>query len=144
MRLPISSSGVLNEQTDALADVQNTINEYGQTVNIYEITESDLSRDDYNSIKERDTVNHRFVFKAKLEFNPFENKLEKLGLDHNAQVLVYTAMQDWIDKGLTYDELDLIRWRVSINSQEYEVIDKKKYGDYGDNFLYIVFSARLI
>ena len=135
---PVSSRGVSKEQTDALIDVQSTCHEYGVPVHINLRGESNVTRDKYNSIKKHNDVEQPLIFMANpVQYNPSIKQLEKAGIAEPCEVVIYTAMQDWTDNDLIWDDIDVIRTTVVLLGNEMLVKSKGLASQYGDYYLYI-------
>jgi hypothetical protein len=141
IKLPVSRMGIHLDQRDALADVQQVCQEMGQLVKISLRDEQDITRDSYNSIKKRANVTGLFCYAYPIEFSPTEHQMEKAGIKESVDVLLYTAQQDWIDAGLTYEGIEVIRTTVEIAGCRYQVKAKNQFSQFSDTYLYITLGA---
>jgi len=67
--------------------------------------------------------------------------MEKAGIKENVDVLLYTAQQDWIDAGLTYEGIEVIRTTVDIEGCRYQVKAKNQFSQFADTYLYITLGC---
>lgn len=135
---PVSTGGVSKEYADALIDAQSTCREYGILVFISLRGEVDVSRDKYNSVKQHHDVDTPLHFYGNpIQYQPSQKQLEKAGISEPVDVVAYTAMQDWIDHGFKWDDIDVVRTTVTIQGNEMMVKAKGYYGEYGTGYLYI-------
>jgi hypothetical protein len=141
VNFPVSREGISEEKRDALIDTQMICQERGRLVKISNRIESDIVRDNYNSIKRRKVITGLTCYAYPVEFSPTEHQLEKAGVKENVDVLVYTSMQDWIDAGLTYEGLEVIRMTVDIDGCRYAIKAKNQYSQFADTYLYITLGC---
>jgi hypothetical protein len=137
IKLPVSRTGVKLDQRDALADVQQVCTEMGRLVKISLRDEQDITRDAYNSIKRRTNVTGLSCYAYPVEFSPTEHQMEKAGIKENVDVQIYTAQQDWIDAGLRYEDIEVIRSTVELEGCRYQVKAKNQTSQFSDTYLYI-------
>jgi hypothetical protein len=64
--------------------------------------------------------------------------MEKAGIKENVDVQIYTAMQDWIDAGLNYEDIEVIRGTVELAGCRYQIKAKNQQSQFSDTYLYIV------
>ena len=69
-------------------------------------------------------------------------KLEKAGLRSACDVMIVTAMKDWIDEGLAFDDLEIKRMTVRIsaapgeaNGTLYDVREKSRVNKFANGYL---------
>lgn len=148
IRLPVSRNAVDFDRQAALVDVRQIVTERGKAVTIHLRGEENVSRDKLGSIKSRTTERKQLNFYAfPIRFNVTEKYMEKVGLREKTQVIIHTAMQDWLDQGYSMNQLkdlDMIRMTVVIDSVKYEIKDKSLYIQLGDSFLYVVLGLNKI
>ncbi len=131
--------GVMFEQKCALLDTKMIIDERGISISINIIDETDVTRDKYNSIKQRETSNPLLtLFAYPLIFSPTNEDKSDAGLREITDVIAHTAMLDWTNAKYNIDDIDLIRTEVFISGDIYEVKDKAKISQFGDTYLYFV------
>ena len=126
----------------ALRDAQAVIQELGDTILIRLHEEQLITRDKFNSIKQRDVTSTPGIsMKAfPIIYNPTDKQLSDSGMKEKTQVLIKTAVQDWIDAGIivnTLKDIDSIRATVIIDGAKYEIRDKQLDSQYSSTFLYI-------
>ncbi len=140
--------GVHFEYQSALYDQQMTTHEYGQPIIIHIRYEGDVTRDAYSSIKSRPTDSHTLSWRAStIDYQPTERRMEKAGLRERADAIIYTAMQDWIDAGIAFDDIEIKRMYIEIaaipgevNGTTYEVKEKARAVPFGNGYLCISFG----
>lgn len=150
MRQAIAPSAVGYEYRSALLDTQALEAEYGVAAIIHIRDEGNVTRDTYNSIMNRPTDLVTMVQNvATLTYQPTKYQMEKAGLREETDAMIYVAMQDFIDKGLAFDDLETKRMSVDIlpspgeaNGTRYEVKEKARAGGLGNGFLYVTFGLR--
>ena len=143
----ISTIGVTHEKELALIDARDIIHERGDDVVIKTNIESAVNRDTFGSIKSR-TNTPTFTFKAyPINFSPTDEQRDNAGLKERTQVIVYTAMQDWMDEGYTLNnlrQLDMIKWRLTMKSVTYEIRDKALNSQFSDTYLYVTLGLNKV
>jgi hypothetical protein len=137
VNFPISREGVSEEKRDALIDTQMICQERGRLVKISLRDEQDITRDAYNSIKRRTNVAGLSCYAYPIEPSPTEHQMEKAGVKENVDSIIYTAMQDWIDAGLNYEDIEVIRSTVELEGCRYQVKAKNQTSQFSDTYLYI-------
>ena len=129
--------GVVFEQKCALLDTKMIIDERGISIVINLIDETNITRDKYNSIKQRGTSTLT-INAYPLIFSPTDEDKSDAGLREDTDVIAHTAMLDWTNAGFDIDTIDLIRAEVFISGDIYEVRDKAKISQFGTSYLYVV------
>lgn len=128
--------GAEQEKEDALKDIQNSINEYGESFDVIIRTEGDLVRDDYGGIKQKSPTT-KFSIKAfPIIPSPTSDQLEHAGLKEKVDVVLYTAKKDWADNSYTFNDIDRERCTVKYQGETYEIKDKTKYSQFLNDYLY--------
>jgi hypothetical protein len=136
-----ASNGVYAERNCALRDVKSIMEERGDLVEFLFRKEPNVTRDNYNSIDKRNQSQVLFFRAYPIEFGPSEKKLEKAGLREQNDVLIYTAMKEWITYGIDFRNIELAtRNTVKIQGNTFEVKEKGLSGQFNDTFLYITFG----
>jgi len=136
----MASCGAYLEKLNALQDVQNIVAEYGYPIRIYLDTESGMTRDKYNSIEKRETTDTERILDIRaypLNFSPTTRDIEKAGLKEKAEVICYTAMKDWTDRGYNFKDLNITKATAEVRGDTYLIKDKAENSQYLDEFLYI-------
>jgi hypothetical protein len=141
MRIAVSTTGVLQEKIDALIDAQVHIMEYGDEIIFFPREEDDISRDKYNSLKQRDSSISYYSMKAfPVQFNPIEKELNKAGLREIVDLLIYTAMQDWNDISIIPREIDTVRGTIVYQSETFKIKEIGFVNHFSDTFLNVTFG----
>jgi hypothetical protein len=137
----VSTIGVIHEKEHALIDCRDIIWERGNDVKFLVNNNSAVNRDKFNAIKSIDNWTPAFTIKAyPINYSPTEKDMLNAGIKERTQVIIYTAMQDWNDNGYTLQNLknlDMVRWRISLNGEMYEMRDKNLVSHYYNTFLYV-------
>ena len=133
--------GVYQERVCAQADAKDIIDERGDIMQLFFRTEANVSRDRYSSIKKR---NQETVYTLRVHpvtFNPSDKQLEKAGLREASDVVVYTAMKDWIDLGIDFADIRMdLKLTVHLQGEVYVMRYKGLSGQFNDSYLYITFG----
>ena len=130
------------EKCGALRDVYNIIDERGMSVRIELLGEDDVVRDKFGSIKKRDSSGATVLTTKAfpITFTPTDKQKDKAGIRESTSVIIWTAMNAWINAGIDPNillSIDPIRTRVVINGIEYEIADKNMVDQMFDTFLYV-------
>lgn len=145
--MPTARDSITFESTSALIDAKNMIDELGKQVTIKLSDDSTITEDDYGGIKKRSgTTDHQF-YSYPIIFNPSIKQWEASGLKEHTEVIFKTSMKDWNDAGYTMERLqtlDMIRARVIINGQNYEIRDKVLDSQFQDTWLYVLIGANRV
>lgn len=133
--------GVNLEETNALKDAQDYLNERGSDVIIRINNEVDVDRDVYGSIKKKDPTTVT-LHAWPIIHNPSDYELKKAGIKEKVDVIITFAVKDFTDNSLEYENIDNIRWEFcldSINSEIYLMKDKNRINRFSYTFLnYVV------
>jgi len=130
------------QRCNALKDAQSIVNCEGQYIEFILRDEDQVTRDIYNSIKQK-TQSENIMIKAfPVTFSPSRQFLEKIGLREDVEVVIHTATQDWIDEGYTYDDIEIMRSTVHLNGNVYQIKEKTLTDYIGNNGIYIVFGLK--
>jgi hypothetical protein len=129
--------GVYGERCAVLQDIWNTVQQYGLHAQVIIRKESNVTRDPYNSIQARaDTT--LYNFKAwPVEFNPTTKALEKAGIREACECVAWFAMKDFIDNGMGFDDIEIIRTTVKILGNVYEIREKNQQTQVADAYGYL-------
>lgn len=137
--LPVCPA-VSAEAACAKLDVSREIKLYGFPFEFLVRDESTVKRDIYKSVRYRDSA-PVFDFKAfPVNYNPSQRQLEKAGLRQQAEVTIHTAVLDWENYGLGFDDIDIERSTINLGGQMYEVKEKALVGQVGPVLVYISFG----
>ena len=141
MNLPVSNSGVLLEKITALVDAKWMIDERGAEIKYYPRGESKIQRDAYDSIKGRTIVDAIVMNAFPIETNPLEKQLMKAGLRETHDVVITTAMQDWINNDINLKiDIDIIRSTIVVDGVTYNIKEIGFVNQFSDTHLNITFG----
>lgn len=145
----ISDIGTTHEQGLALIDARNAIRERGQQIEIRLHVEQKITRDKFNSIKNRGTAqtDERTFYAYPVNYNPSTKELDRAGIREKVQVTAKTAMLDWNDAGYYMERLqslDAVRAIVIIAGSKYEIRDKVLDSQFGSTYLYVLLGLNKI
>ena len=141
LEITTAQVGVYHERNCALIDAKAIIDERGDLVQFFYRKESNVSRDRYGSIKKRDVDTKYNIRAYPVQFNPSEKELEKAGIREKAEVVIYTAMKDWIDNSISFEDFPLKTLNtVRLQGQAYEVRNKGLANQMNDTYLNISFG----
>lgn len=133
---------VLLDRIYGLKDVQNMINERGEYIKVILRQESQVTRDGYNSIEKRNQETVYWMKAYPINFSPSAKQIEKAGLREQNNVLIYTAMQSWIDVGVDFEDIEFEgRTTIMLRNQEYEIREKGLESQLGDTFGYVTLGV---
>ena len=126
--------------TAPLLDVKRVVNTYGSTIELEFNAETDITRGDYKDRKRwSGTV---ITIKAfPIEFNPSPKMLEKLGVTEKIDVLAYTSTQDWVNKTTLYKDMEKANIQMKIDSEIFENRIVRRFSQFADKFLYVIFGG---
>jgi len=138
----VSDIGVILEKENALLDARDVIRERGQPVKIVMYEERKIERDRLNTVKKnkRSEAPEIIFYAHPVIYNPTAKQSEEAGLKEQTQVLIKTAVQDWIDNGYTVENLkmiDSLHCKVIIAGAKYEIKDKALSSQFSNTYLYI-------
>lgn len=137
MRTPISTTGVACETIDALEDARAYLNERGLSVTIKINSESDVTRDVYNSIKTR--VQTDLILKAfPVDYHPSQYTVRRAGIKEGIDLMITLATQDFTDNSISYEDIDQTRWEIEVEGHLYTIKDKNQINHFGSSYLNIV------
>jgi hypothetical protein len=133
------SIGVQLERENALEDARAHIEEYGDDIEIFDRTESEVSRDPYGSIKHKDEIAALKMKAYPITYNPTDYQLFKAGIRAKVDCLIYTSMKDWNNYEYTepYFVIDVARFTVKIQNRTYGIKEANNVNQFADTFLNI-------
>ncbi len=134
--LPVGN--IVMPQVCSLADIKNIVDQYGIAIIIQLRNEPEITRDKYNSLKKRGTPDTISCRAYPIDYSPSEYQLEKAGLRLNTEVMIHTAMLDYINNSVDFSDIEIKRSTVILESNRYEISSKNKIGQVQDSWLYIV------
>jgi hypothetical protein len=125
------------ERCEALRDIKAIVDERGDFVKIVIRDEADVQRDSYRSIEKRNQNRILQIKAYPIEVRPSEKQLEKAGIREKADITIWTAMLDWINAGIDFNDIEFAGRTTAIwNGNEYELRDKNLVFQIIDTFLY--------
>lgn len=146
--MPTAREAITFESSSALIDAKNVIDELGKQIIINLNFDQTITRDDYSGIKNRNPGGTQKIwYSYPITFNPTVKQWEATGLKERTEVVFKTSMKDWNDAGYTMERLqtlDMIRARVIINGQNYEVRDKVLDSQFQNTWLYVLIGANRV
>ena len=147
MDSPIPSYSL--DTASALKDARDILRELGKPIKIQLHVEQKITRDKFNSIKNRGTITTPEItfYSYPLKFNPTEKELDRAGIRERTQVLAKTAMLDWNEAGYTMDtlkDLNSVRATVVIEGAKYEIRDSVLESQFVDTYLYVLIGLNKI
>lgn len=116
MRQAISPAGANLEYLHAMKDQQAVAHEYGNPVTITLPGETEVVRDAYGSISSRATEAILNMNAAQIDYQPSQRQRERAGLRETCDAIAYFSMQDWLDAGYRFDDIDCTRMLVRIDT----------------------------
>jgi len=114
----------------AMQEVQLQIGEYasafGGVLTVYLRKESDIGRDNYNSIKKKNksTVTPITVNAFPLDQAPSDNQRSRAGIFERVDCIAWTSMLDWIGEGIEFDDINTIKSTVKLKGNTWIIKDK--------------------
>lgn len=147
--LPISRSGVKMERDMALIDVRDKVNEMGDICTFILQTEDTVERDEFGNIIRRikNESNTFDLYAFPIIMNPTQEQSEKAGLREITDVILWTSVLDWWEKGYIEERLqfiDSIRMVVIVHGARYEIKSKNLESDFSDAHLYLILGLNRI
>lgn len=135
----MSTAGVEHEKCMALREVYNIVVMYGLAIKLYLRGEPNVNRDDYNSIKKKQTgISYTHTFKAyPFDFNPTAQQMEKAGITENVEAIASIPTKYFLDNSLEFDDIDMVRATVEVKGHTYKIKQKNRVDQYMDEYLYI-------
>jgi hypothetical protein len=133
------------EKCNALKDTYDVAHQYGDNITVYVRNEGDISRDTYEDMKSgklSPDVTPIFMPANPITFQPNRRVLEKAGMREDCDVLLYTPMYSWIQAGIDFEEIDLIRSTVILRGIKYVIKEKGFESQFIDTYLYVVLALR--
>jgi hypothetical protein len=134
-------TGTYLEALYALDDIKKYIDERGDLIEFNLRNDSDIVRDAYNSIEKKTETAILFLRAFPVTHSPSDKQLEKAGLKQKHDVILYTAMKDWITAGYGFDDIRLdLKSTIKLQGGNYEVKEKSLTGQMNDLYGYISFG----
>ena len=145
---PLPRTAIAFDGASALIDAKAAIDIYGKQIVINLNTDATVEKDEYGGIKNRTPGGTSLTwYSYPINFNPTVKQWERSGLKEHTEVIFKTSMKDWNDAGYTMqrlETLDMIRARVIINGQNYEIRDKVLDSQFQDTWLYVLIGANRV
>ena len=133
--------GVGIELLHAQRDVYHMACERGARIRFQARREPDVSRDPYRSISSRPSVQSAVTIPAfPLVIRPDERVLERAGVKDPVDLMAHTPAHAWHLAGLTYADVDPIRWTAVYAGRVHRIVSRQLEGQFGSDWLYWVFS----
>ena len=135
------------DSDSALIDAKSVIDDLGKQITIQFNDDTTITRDSYGGIKKRTPGTSLTWYSYPITFSPTTEQWQASGLKEKTEVIFKTAMKDWNDAGWTMERLeglDMIRTRVIINNQSYEIRDKVLDSQFQDTWLYVLIGANRV
>lgn len=129
------------ESTAAKLDVYRVCLSYGVPITLFFEAESDVIRDEYESVISRSTSPWVVFNCHPIEVNPSQKAIEKVGIREMVDLLIYLSTYEWEQKGYSYSDLDLILDQISFQNENYKIEHRKLYSNFSSDYLYIVLGA---
>jgi hypothetical protein len=130
------------ERCNAMKDAQAVVNSEGTMIEFILRDEDQVTRDDYNSIKNKTQITSVLLKAFPVTYSPSKKFIEKVGLREDNEVIIHTSMKDWIDKGYNYDEIEILRSTIKLNDNTYQVKEKTLADYVGNNGIYVVLGLK--
>lgn len=143
--LPVCPIGPEFERDSALADAKWVIDERGMQLEYYSRSENLVVRDRYNSLSRKTIIPPTITMNAfPVIYDPIIDQLLRAGLREMVDVLVYTAMQDWIDNNLNpFNDIDHERDSLKLQGKTYIIKEFGVVNQFSDTFLNVTFGLVL-
>lgn len=142
--------GVRLEAAGFRQDALDMSMQYGTPITFNRNAEADVTRDDLGAISMREIDNGFNLFAMPVERQPDTRKLEKAGIRELCDVLIYTPILAWMQKGYIKDatlgkdfaSIDITRGTVLLDGEEWKISDKGLSTRIGPYPVYITFGLR--
>lgn len=133
----------MNESEEAFQDVQDVVEGYGTLVKLLTNTEATTTRDEYNSIINRNPSGTNFVsiYAFPIRQNPSLKLLESIGIREKCDVIFYFSLKTLNAANLTVKSFDLIRNTIESRGVTYKLTARNEYSQFGDRMLYVVIGG---
>ncbi len=133
----------MDEAEEAFQDVQDVVEGYGDTVKLLLNTESTTTRDEYNSIINRNPsgTNFRSIIAFPIRQNPSIKLLESIGIREKTDIIFYFSLKSLSLVSMTIKDFDLIRQTIESRGVTYKLTSKNEYSQFGNRMLYVVIGG---
>jgi len=145
--MPVPRDSITFESTSALIDAKSIMDILGKVITIKLSDDFTITKDEYGGIKKRSGTTDKTFISYPITFNPSTKDWQASGLKEHTEVIFKTSMLDWNNYGYTMqrlETLDMIRARVIINGQNYEIRDKVLDSQFQNTWLYVLIGANRV
>lgn len=113
---------------EVLCEAQSACADIGATVKFVIRGESDITRDDFQSMKKLKPAAAATysICAMNIQHQPDRHRLERAGLVLPAEVLIFTPTKAWIDLTVDYRDIDIRRTTVTLGVQQYRIKEKSR------------------
>lgn len=119
------------EETIAVQDTYDVIQEYGQPVELVMQAESVRSKDKFGAVKSVNDDTTETVNAFPIRYNPSEKEIKEAGFDERVDVMLFLSSKELSDKSINVDSL---RDRMRVRGQQFKLKDIKPHGHFGNSF----------
>ena len=149
LEITTANVGTKHERDCILQDIKDEVDERGDHVYIDLRDEEDLTKDRYrnNVLKSQLRAGRLFLRAYPVEFRPSIYRLEKAGLRQETDCVIWTSMQDWIQAGIDFDNIEMRenpieeiknqRFSVKLQGSTWAIKEKALVLQVNDTFAYI-------
>lgn len=142
---PGASKPILDEQLDLNKDIQTMMNEIGMPITINIREEANVRRDVYGSIKSWATAASSFTIGAyPYTHSPTQRQLEKAGMKEHHDLIVWTSMKEWLDRGLDPNGFDMERCTVIADGMQWKIRERSHQNEFGNVEAYMVLGLEVM
>lgn len=124
----------ITEQTLAIQETYDIIQEYGRNIDIISQTETQRSYDKFGSPKKVVESSSKTVKAFPIRFNPSEKEIREAGLDDKVDLILYVSSKEISDESI---EFDVLRDRIRLDGSEYKFQGSRalrENGHFGTSF----------
>ena len=138
----MANTAVLFELKCSQQDAKELIDEYGDEVKFYLRSESNVTRDKYNSLENVSATEDLLLTTDTFPIvdSPTNKQLEKAGLTEKADLMITTAMKCWLDASIDVNNIDLIRMTVVVDNITYRAKEKSHSVQIANGYIYLNFG----
>lgn len=129
---------MFQDRCDMYKEIYNNVQEIGANITIYLRDETDIVRDDYNSIKQRYAQNKYNMKAYPITYNPAKDVLEKCGLRQDITMMIYIPRYAFILNSLTFGDIEPNRSTVIVDGGTWQITDKSQFSEFGNTQAYYV------
>lgn len=135
------------ERREALRDIRDTVNVWGEKLDFFIRGEADITRGSLGT-KVKGSLETVQVSAYPIQRNPDTKQLSNAGLSAQGSVLIYTSSLAWAELGyLNFDRLelsnfDVSRMTVGLDGKEWQVAEVGFASRINGSPTYVTFSLR--